>query len=454
MIGTPGGRTIMRRTGRHPVRLVPPAFLAVIALGTGALALPAARAGEGSAPLVTALFTSASSVCVTGLTVQDTATYWSPFGQVVIMALTQIGGFGVMAMATLLTIAVGRRLGLRGRLLAHAENQSLALDNPGRLLARIALVMAVCESVILVFVAGRLWLGYDFSVGRALWYGLFHAVSAFNNSGFALWSDSLMSFVGDAWLCLPLTFGVIAGSLGFPVLFELWWSGRTPGRWSTHTRLTVSGTAVLLVVGFVAVIVAEWSNPATLGPLGVAEKTLAAFVQSAMPRSGGLNSVSYAAMHPATIAVVIALMFIGAGSAGTGGGIKITTFFLLAYVIKAEVMGEKDVVIGQRRIAESTQRQAISVALGGVALCAIGTLALLTTTPWLTLERGLFEAVSAFGTVGLSLDVTSHLGDAAQLVLVMLMFIGRVGTITVASALALHDRPSLYRYPEARPIVG
>ncbi|GAA1742690.1 TrkH family potassium uptake protein [Luedemannella helvata] len=444
----------MRRTVRNPVRLVPPAFLAVIALGSGALALPAARAGEGSAPLVTAVFTSASSVCVTGLAVKDTATYWSPFGQVVIMVLTQIGGFGVMAMATLLTIAVGRRLGLRGRLLARAENQSLALDNPGRVLARIGLVMLVCESLILVFVTGRLWLGYDFSFGRALWYGLFHAVSAFNNGGFALWSDSLMSFVGDAWICLPITFGVIAGSLGFPVMFELWWTRRSPGRWSTHTRLTVFGTVILLVVGFVTVLVGEWANPATLGPLGVADKTLAAFMQGTMPRSGGLNSVDYAAMHPATIAVVIALMFIGAGSAGTGGGIKITTFFLLAYVIRAEVKGERDVVIGHRRVAESTQRQAVSVALGGVALCALGTLALLTTSPWLTLERGLFEAVSAFGTVGLSLGVTGNLGDSAQVVLIILMFVGRVGTITVASALALTDRPSLYRYPEARPIVG
>ncbi|GAA1805301.1 potassium transporter TrkG [Luedemannella flava] len=436
------------------MRLVPIAFLAVIAIGTVLLALPPARAGAGAAPFVTALFTATSSVCVTGLTVVDTATYWSPFGQVMIMVLTQVGGFGVMAMATLLSIAVGRRLGLRGRLLARAENQALDLNNPGRVLARIAIVMAVAESLILVVVAGRLWLGYDYAFGRALWYGLFHAVSAFNNAGFALWSDSLTQFVGDAWICLPLTLGVIAGSLGFPVMFELWWTGRKPARWSTHTRLTVAGSIVLLVVGFGVMLAFEWGNPDTFGPLGVADKVLAAFTQGAMPRSGGLNSVDYGAMLPATIAVTIGLMFIGGGSAGTGGGIKVTTFFLLAYVIKAEIKGEPDVVIGRRRVAETTQRQAISVALGGVALCALGCLALLTTSPWLTLERALFESVSAFATVGLSLGVTGNLGAQAQLVLVVLMFCGRVGTVTVASALALNTRPSLHRYPEARPIVG
>lgn len=443
----------MRRRVRHPVRLVPIAFLAVIAVGTAVLALPGARSGHGAAPVMTALFTATSSVCVTGLTVVDTATYWSPFGQVMIMVLTQVGGFGVMAMATLLTIAVGRRLGLRGRLLARAENQAVALDNPGRVLARIAVVMAVAESLILVVVAGRLWLGYDYGFGRALWYGLFHAVSAFNNAGFALWSDSVTQFVGDAWICLPLTLGVIAGSLGFPVIFELWWSGRTPARWSTHTRLTVGGTVLLLAVGFV-VMLGEWANPDTLGPLGVADKALAAFMQGAMPRSGGLNSVDYAAMHPATIAVTVALMFIGGGSAGTAGGIKLTTFFLLAYVIRAEIKGEPDVVIGRRRVAETTQRQAVSVALGGVALCALGCLALLITTPGLTLERALFEAVSAFATVGLSLGVTGSLGAQAQVVLIALMFFGRVGTVTVATALALNTRPRQYRYPEARPIVG
>jgi trk system potassium uptake protein len=444
----------MRHRVRHPVRLVPPAFLGVIAVGTALLALPVARSGDGAAPPLTALFTAASSVCVTGLTVVDTATYWSPFGHVMIMVLTQVGGFGVMTMATLLTIAVGRRLGLRGRLLAQAENQSLELNNLGQVLRRIATVMAVAETAILLVVAGRLWTAYHFGLGKALWYGLFHAVSAFNNAGFALWSDSLTQFVGDAWICLPLTFGVIGGSLGFPVMFELWWSNRKPSGWSTHTRLTVFGSVILLAVGFGVMLLAEWANPNTLGPLGTGQKILAAFVQGAMPRSGGLNSVDYAAMHPATIAVTIALMFIGGGSAGTAGGIKITTFLLLAYVIKAEVDGEQDVVIGNRRVAETTQRQAISVALGGVALCAVGCLALLATTPWISLDRALFEAVSAFATVGLSLGVTTHLGAAAQIVLVALMFFGRVGTVTVATALALNTRARLYRYPEARPIVG
>ena len=444
----------MRRSLQHPARLVPLAFLGAVVVGTLLMMLPAARAEPGTTPLITALFTATSAVCVTGLAVVDTATYWSGFGQVLLTVLTQIGGFGIMAMATLLALLVSQRLGLRSRLMAQAEDATLRLGDVRRVLGRIALTMLVFESATALVVGGRFWQEYDYPPGKAAWYGVFHAVQAFNNAGFALFSDSLVGFVDDPWICVPLTLAVIAGSVGFPVLFELFRLYRRPSRWSTHTRLTVVGGLVLMVFGFVAVLALEWSNPRTLGPLGVGEKMLAAFFQDAMTRSGGFNTVDVGGFHTETLAVSTGLMFIGGGSAGTAGGIKLTTFFLLAFVILAELRGEPDVVIGNRRIAESTQRQAMTVALLGVGLVAAGTLGLLETADGVSFEAALFEVTSAFATVGLSTGITPGLPPDAQTILVILMFIGRVGTIAVGSAIALNTRHRLYRYPEERPIVG
>ncbi|GIF46739.1 potassium uptake TrkH family protein [Asanoa ferruginea] len=444
----------MRRTLQHPARLVPLAFLGAVVVGTLLMMLPGARVEPGGTPFVTALFTATSAVCVTGLSVVDTATYWTGFGQVLLTVLTQIGGFGIMALATLLALLVSQRLGLRSRLMAQAEDSSLKLGDVRWVLGRIALTQAAFEIVIAVIVGGRFWLGYDFPLGKAAWYGVFHAVQAFNNAGFALFSNSLVGFVDDAWICVPLTIGVIAGGIGYPVLFELFREIGKPSKWSTHTRLTVFGGIVLLVFGFLTILGLEWNNPGTLGPLGVGEKVLAAFFQDAMTRSGGFNTVDVGAFHSETLAVSTGLMFIGGGSASTAGGIKLTTFFLLAFVILAELRGEPDVVIGKRRIAESTQRQAITVALLGVGLVAAGTFGLLEATDGVAFDAALFEVTSAFATVGLSTGITPTLPNSGQIILVVLMFIGRVGTIAVGSAIALNTQRRLYRYAEERPIVG
>jgi potassium uptake TrkH family protein len=444
----------MRRAVRHPARLVPLAFLAAITVGTGLMMLPVSRAGEGGAPFLTALFTATSAVCVTGLTTVETPTYWTGFGQAMITLLTQIGGFGIMTAATLLAIVVTNRLGITSRLLAQAEGRSLGLANVRQVLIRVGATMLICEAAIAVVVTARWWLAYDHPFGTAVWEGVFHAVSSFNNAGFSLYPDSLAGFVGDWWICVPITTGIIAGSVGFPVLFELARLARRPSSWSIHTRLTVFGSAALLVVGFVVMLTFEWSNPETFGPLGVPAKILAAFTQGSMPRSGGFSSVDIGGLNMETKAVVIALMFLGGGSASTAGGIKVTTFLLLAYVIWTEIKGEEDVVIGHRRIAEGVQRQAVAVALLGVAIVATGTLGLIATSDGLAYEAVLFEVMSAFATVGLSTGITPDLPGGAQVVLVIMMFVGRVGPVVVASALALRARPRLYRYPEERPIVG
>lgn len=443
----------MLRALRHPTRLLPTAFLAALLVGTGLLMLPAARtAGEPAPPLV-ALFTAASSVFITGMSTVDPATYWSPVGQGIILGLIQVGGFGIMTFATVLGLMVSRRLALRTRLVAQAETRSLNLGEVRALLLRVLAMMVGFELVVAAVLTARFRIAYDDTFGTALWHGVFHAVSAFNNAGFSLYTDSFMGFVGDPWICGTVAVAVILGGLGFPVMLELYREWRKPRYWSIHTRLTVWGTAILLVLGVAAATAFEWSNPATLGPLNWRESLVGGMFSGVTPRTAGFNSIDYGAARPETLALTNVLMFIGGGSAGTSGGIKVTTFFLLAFVIWAEVRGEDDVNVGARRVPAQTVRQAVTVALLGVGAVAAGTLVLLLVTEF-PFDRVLFEATAAFSTTGLSTGITGSLPPTGQLTLVALMFIGRVGTITMASAIALRHRKLRYRLPEERPIIG
>jgi potassium uptake TrkH family protein len=443
----------MRLRSLHPAQLVVLAFAAAVLVGTLLLLLPVARAGDGGASFLTALFTATSAVCVTGLVVVDTPTYWSPTGQAVIMALIQAGGFGIMALTSLLALLVARRLGLRTRLLAQAETKALRLGDVRRVLLGVALLSLLFETATALVLTGRLYLSYDYSLGDAVWHGTFHAVSAFNNAGFSLWSDSLMGFVTDGWISLAVAGAVIAGGLGFPVWIELFRRGVSYRRWSIHTKLTISVTVVLLFAGTAAVLAFEWSQPETLGGLGVTGKLLAGFFQGVTPRTAGFNSLDYGEMQPETLLVTEILMFIGAGSASTAGGIKVTTLALLALMVYAEVRGDPTVNAFGRRIPGVAQRQAFSIAVIALVAVVTGTLLLMATGPQ-SFGDTLFEAVSAFGTVGLSTGITADLSGAGKVALISLMFLGRTGPYTLFIALVLRERRRRYEYPEERPIIG
>lgn len=432
---------------------MPLSFLAAILIGTALLLLPPARNGADAAPFLTALFTATSAVCVTGLIVVDTPAYWSVFGQSVILALIQVGGFGIMTGATLLGMLVTRRLGLSRRLIAAAETKSLALGDVGGVLRLILAVTVAVEAVAAVLLSLRLHFAYGEPWDSAIWHGLFQAVSAFNNAGFSTYSDSLIGFAWDPVVLGTLSLAVVIGGLGFPVLYELRSEWRQPVRWSIHTKLTLFGTAILLIVGFATVAAYEWNNPETLGDMGWGARLLNAATYSVMARTAGFNSLDMAWLRSETLSVTFILMLIGGGSAGTAGGIKVTTFFLLGFVVWAEIRGETDATAFRRRIAPSAQRQALSVVLLAAAAIGAGVLILLSLTPF-ELEAVTFEVISAFATVGLSTGITPDLPPAGQLVIVALMFMGRVGTITLATALALNERAKPYRYPEERPIVG
>ncbi|MBA2770268.1 MAG: TrkH family potassium uptake protein [Sporichthyaceae bacterium] len=438
----------------HPAQVVVTAFAFAVSVFTLLLWLPIAQVpGEPPTTFRQALFTATSAVCVTGLTVVDTARHWSTFGELAILGGIQAGGFGIMTGASLLGLLVSRRLGLRTRLLTAAETKSLGLGDVRRVLTGVARTTLVVESLTALALFLRFWTTYDYSVGRAAYLGIFHAVSSFNNAGFALWSDNLVGFVTDPFICLPIAAAVILGGLGFPVLFELRRELRTPRRWSVHTKTTLLTYGLLLVAGSAVITMLEWRNPATLGQLDTPGKVLAGFFQGVMPRTVGFNSLDYSQMHETSWLVTDILMFIGGGSASTAGGIKVTTFMLLFFAILSEARGEPSTDAFGKRIPEAVLRQAVSVALIGVACVVTGTFFMLLITG-LDLDRVLFEVVSAFATVGLSTGITADLPAAGHYLLVALMFIGRTGSVTLASALALRERQRLYRLPEERPIVG
>lgn len=451
-----------RRACSMPSKLSPAQFLAVtflvlIAMGAVLLRLPISRAPGHFVSSLDALFTSTSAVCVTGLIVKDTPVAFSPFGQVVIMLLIQAGGLGYMTLSTALAVALGRKLSLQERVTLQ---EALNIDSRHEL---IRFVIVVFKTTVVLELVGAAILtlrwGGELGWGRAAWYGLFHAVSAFNNAGFSLFSDNLMSYVGDTTVNLVISLLIVCGGLGFLVLRELAARKRW-GRLMVHTRLVLSVSALLLVGGTLAILALEWANPKTLGPLSVADKLLAAWFQSVSPRTAGFNTVAIGGMTTPTLFVTMALMFVGASPGGTGGGVKTTTFGITVLALWATVRGERDTVVFKRRVAVEVVSKAFFISLiAFLLLNAVAVLMLMVEKH--DLLSTLFETTSAFGTVGLSmgspdsvLSLSGHFSPLGKLLMILMMFVGRVGPLTVAIAVAARRERARIRYPEGRVIIG
>ena len=450
----------------HPARTVARVFGLAILVGTFILSLPISRTANTFGGFLEAAFTSVSAVCVTGLSTVDVSTYWTPFGHLMILLMIKLGGFGIVTFAVFLGILLARRVGLNSRMVGSAEMPGLDQGNPRRLIWKIFIATSSFEFIVSTAVALRLWLGYDYELGDAIWYGVFHAISAFNNAGFALYSDSLMGFAADGWMLMPLNLAVILGGLGFPVLFEL--GRRIIGRvkasqiggviesrlhWTLSTRLVLWSTLVLLIFGTVYFAVIEWNNPATIGQMGPLEKLLNSFTQSVMPRTAGFNSVNIGEVYPATLMGMDIMMFIGGGSASTAGGIKLTTAAVLLFIVWTEIRGETAVNVGSRRLPRSIQRQALTI-ISLASLAVITATILISLTTDFTTDQIFFEVVSAFGTVGLSTGITPQMPAFGQVILMALMFGGRLGLVVVATALAVRQTKVHFEYPKERPLIG
>ena len=444
---------------RNPAQLVVGSFTAFILFGTALLWLPISADGPGHVGLEDALFTSTSAVTVTGLASTDISRF-SLFGELVIMMLIQVGGFGIMTIGSVLAIIASHRVGLRQRMLAQAEIGAVDMGDLRRLILAIAKITIAVESVLALVLFVRFWqAGYEDGVVASAYSGVFHSISSFNNAGFSLYSDSLTRFVSDPVVVLSVTAGFIIGGFGFPILVEFWRRSTQrrkalrAAHWTLHTKITLLATAALLVFGPLVVMTFEWTNPATLGPLDTFDKLLAGWFQGVTPRTAGFNTVDIGGMNEPTLLVITTLMFIGAGPASTAGGIKVTTFAVLGFVLWSEVRGNTDMNVFQRRLPASLIRQALTVALLAIGL-VVGATLVLMSVEGLPLTPALFEITSAFGTVGLSTGVTGSIGAAGHLLLVVVMLAGRVGPVTFVTALALRERVPAYRYPEERPIIG
>jgi trk system potassium uptake protein TrkH len=439
-----------------PAQVLSLSIVALIAMGTSLLRLPAAATGA-SLSWLDAFFTATSAVCVTGLIVVDTPVDLTLFGQLVVLVLIQAGGLGYMAITTVVAVALGKQLTLQERLTLQEALNVQTMEG----LARFAITVFKLTLAIEVAAAAVLsvrWIP-EFGFWRGAYYGFFHSVSAFNNAGFALFSDNLIGYRGDWLVNIVITTLIIVGGLGFVVLNELRYY-RQAQRLSLHSRLVITVTGLLIVTGTVAIYLIEIRNPRTLAGLGPAEAVLAAYFQAVSPRTAGFNTVDIGAMTPAALFVVMVLMFIGASPGGTGGGVKTTTFAITVAALWATVRGAEEPTMFRRRLPHALIARAFLISL--IAFLALnGVAALLLVFEGRELLPTLFETTSAFGTVGLSmgeapspLSLAGHFSPAGKLLLAAMMFMGRVGPLTLAVAVA-RGRPRAHiRYPEGKVLIG
>ena len=414
-----------------------------------------------------ALFVATSAITVTGLATVDTAVHWSTAGHVILALLVQIGGFGIIGFATLVGYLLEGKISLRSRLSVFSESSATKQSDVKSLLKNIAKLMIFFQLVLFVFLFFRFLTEYQYPVDEALAHGAFHAITAFNQAGFSLYTDSLIRFASDGWIIYPVFIIATMASLGFPVLAELrdrlklrmyvMFSKEAdysmPRQWSLNTRIVLWASLLLLVVGASGIAIAEWNNPATLGMMDPFQKLVSSMFTSSMTRSTGLNSIDTAAMDSGTWIGMNILMFIGGASASTAGGIKIGTAVVLFYIVLTEIRGDAAVNVGNRRLPRSMQRQALTI-LTIYSLVIIGSLLLLRFTTQFSTDQLLFEIISAAGTVGLSTGITPDLPQHAKFLLSLLMLFGRLGPIVVATSLALRKTKRHFEYPRESPLIG
>ncbi len=426
-------------------------FLALMALGTVLLKLPVST--ERSISWVDAMFVSVSAGSVTGLSTVDFPFAFTTFGAVVVMVLVQLGGLGIMTVTTLAVLFVGQKVGFRDLIAVRESIESV--DSPRntlRLLLQIARITFAVELLTAVALSVA-FIRRGMAPAEGIFQGVFHAIMGFCNAGLVnLESGSLTPYAGD-WLVVgALALAIILGGLGFPVLVDLY-HYRTDRRLTVHSRLVLITSAALLAVGVVSMAAMEWTNPHTLGGESSSTKAAMSLFQGVTPRTAGFFTVNYAEMRDPTLLVQALLMFVGTAPTSTGGGIKVTTLALVALILVAQIRGQERITLFWRTVPRSLVARALSLMALASLLVFLSTLALMVSDG-LELLPALFEVTSAFGTVGLSLDVTPQLSTFGKILISVVMFLGRVGPITFVVALAIRQRTPQYKYPEEEIAIG
>ncbi|MEQ8752547.1 MAG: TrkH family potassium uptake protein [Coleofasciculus sp. G1-WW12-02] len=434
-------------------------FLTMITIGTFLLILPISTQDGTWTDLITALFTATSAVCVTGLAVVDTGSYFSGVGQVFVLALFQLGGLGYMTITTFMLLLVRRRFNLRHKIAIQQALDLPGLENSTFVIRSIIATALLFELtgfflLLLVFVPEHGW-------NQGLWLALFHSISAWNNAGFSLFADSLMGYQSSILLIGIISGLIILGGIGQPVIFELylWLRDRVMNKhekltFSLNLKVATSTTLFLLILGTIAFFFVEANNPETLEELSLQNQVLNAWFQSVTTRTAGFNAIDLGKMTAAGLFMTIAFMFIGASPGGTGGGIKTTTFRVLVSCTKAMLQGKEEVYLYERQVPLNLILKAMAVLVGSVGTVILATILIAIADPQVEFIQLLFEVVSAFATVGLSTGITASLSAWGKLILVGTMFIGRVGILVFMGTLLGDPRPSHIRYPEENLLVG
>ncbi len=434
-----------------PPQIIASGYIILILLGSALLVLPISTTKDDLS-LINAVFTATSAICVTGLAVVDIGSYFTVFGQLVILTLIQIGGLGYMALTTLLALILGKKIGLKERLLIKESLGSFSLHG----LVRITKVILVFTLIVEAIGAVILSLKFASYVDpfKAIYSGIFHSISAFCNAGFSLFSNNLEGFKEDPIIVIMIALLIIIGGTGFMVVMDVYEKiKRRESRLSLHTKLVLIITAVLIGGSMLAIFMIEYSNPDTLGVLSVPGKLLASFFHSVTPRTAGFNVLPMDKLHESTLFITMLLMFIGASPGGTGGGIKTTTFVILLMAAVAMLRGEENINLFYRKIPIETIYKALTVVILALTLIFTITIIMLVTEGK-GITRVLFEVISAFGTVGLSVNFTQELSPVGRLLIIITMFVGRVGILTLGIALAQRQRKAMYFYPEEKIMIG
>jgi trk system potassium uptake protein len=434
-------------------------FMAVIAIGTIFLMMPFSNTAGTWNNLVVALFTSTSAVCVTGLSVVDPGTYFSFWGQLFIALLAQIGGLGYMTTTTFLILLIGRKFDMRQKIAIQQ-----ALDRPG-MSGGAQVIKSIIATTLIFEITGVFLLlpafVPEYGWKQGLWLAIFHSINAWNNAGFSLFKDNLIGYQSSFLVVFTITGLIIFGGIGYQVILEmyLWLRDRILKKtncqlFSLDFKVATSTTVILLILGTIAFFCIEIRNPATFGGLNFHDQILVAWFQSVTPRTAGFNTIDIGKMTTAGLFITIALMFIGASPGGTGGGMKTTTLRVLTSCTKTILQGKEEVLLYERKIAMSLILKAVGVLVGSVATVILATILISLTDPKLDFIQILFEVVSAFATVGLSTGITGTISTAAKLVLIITMYVGRVGILLLMSAVLGDPRPTRIHYPEENLLVG
>ncbi|MFC8686973.1 TrkH family potassium uptake protein [Brevibacillus porteri] len=428
-------------------------FALIIFLGALLLTLPVSTVDGLGLHWLDALFTATSATCVTGLVVVDTGSTFTTFGQLVILSLIQIGGLGFMTFATFFALIMRKKISLRERLILQESLNQISIEGVVRLAKMILIFTAVTEFIGGVLLSIRF--AFDFPLSKAIYLGFFHAISNFNNAGFDLMGNfaSLTAYVDDLLVNLVVCLMIILGGIGFIVVSELY-DYRQTRRLSLHTKVVLATTGLLITAGTVLIFILEYNNPKTLQPLSMMGKVLGSLYQSVTPRTAGSNTLNIGDMYQSSLFLIIILMFIGASPGSTGGGIKTTTFATLIGAVIAQIKGKEDVIFFRQRILPHMVYKSLTLTMIALSIVLVMTMVLSITETTARFEMILFEVTSAFATTGLSMGLTPHLTPIGKTLIILTMFAGRLGPLTIAFALAQRKQKEYFRYPKGKITIG